>query len=99
MVIAPEGFVKFVEAEAGEEKVTWTSLDPGLLNDLEALKSRVKKGDRLQICEPELASPIGALAEDFASRGEYSDPLALEANYVRRSDAEIFWKGSASNVP
>jgi tRNA threonylcarbamoyladenosine biosynthesis protein TsaB len=97
-VISPEGFVKLVAAQAGEEKVTWISLDPGLINDLEALKSRVKKGDSVEICEPELASHIGALAEDFASRGEYSDPLALEANYVRRSDAEIFWKGGPSNA-
>ncbi len=31
-----------------------------------------------------------ALAEYTAGRG--SDPAALEANYVRRSDAELFWK-------
>jgi tRNA threonylcarbamoyladenosine biosynthesis protein TsaB len=98
MVISPEGFVELVEAEAGEERVRWISLDPELINDLEELKNRVKKGDRVQICEPELAPHIGALAEDFAGKGEFSDPLALEANYVRRSDAEIFWKGPASNV-
>jgi hypothetical protein len=25
-------------------------------------------------------------------RGEGGDPAALDANYVRRSDAELFWK-------
>jgi hypothetical protein len=25
-------------------------------------------------------------------RGEAEDPVALDANYVRRSDAELFWK-------
>jgi hypothetical protein len=58
----------------------------------------VEKGDSVQICKSELATNIGALAEEFASRGQFSDPLALEANYVRRSDAEIFWKGPASHV-
>ncbi len=38
--------------------------------------------------------PLGlaALAE-----GRFTDVLALDANYVRRSDAEIFWKGTAAH--
>ena len=98
MVASPEEFVELVGNEAGEQKVSWITLDPGLIHDLQALKSRVEKGDSVQICKPELATNIGALAEEFARRGEFTDPLALEANYVRRSDAEIFWKGPASHV-
>jgi tRNA threonylcarbamoyladenosine biosynthesis protein TsaB len=35
-----------------------------------------------------LAAAIAAVAE----RGNWSNPAALDANYVRRSDAELFWK-------
>jgi len=98
MVISPEEFVELVGAEAGEETVSWISLDPELMNNLEALKVRAARGDSVHVCAPELAGIIGALAEERATRGEFTDPLALDANYVRRSDAEIFWKGPSANV-
>jgi tRNA threonylcarbamoyladenosine biosynthesis protein TsaB len=43
-------------------------------------------GARVVIAPEALAAAIGRLA------GEGSDPAALDANYVRRSDAELFWK-------
>ena len=39
-----------------------------------------------------LARAIGMLAFARAKRGEVTDALALDANYVRRSDAEAAWK-------
>ena len=42
-----------------------------------------------------LAPVIGQLAYDRALRGEVVDALALDANYVRRSDAELHWKGNS----
>jgi tRNA threonylcarbamoyladenosine biosynthesis protein TsaB len=39
-----------------------------------------------------LASAIARIAGERVSRGEACDPAALDANYVRRSDAELFWK-------
>jgi hypothetical protein len=41
-----------------------------------------------------LAPVIGRLGFERARRGEFVDPLLLDANYVRRSDAELFWKGA-----
>ncbi len=38
------------------------------------------------------AGAIARLAGRRFERGEASDPAALDANYVRRSDAELFWK-------
>ncbi len=35
---------------------------------------------------------IAAIAVDRYRGGEAQDPAALDANYVRRSDAELFWK-------
>lgn len=43
---------------------------------------------------PRVAAPralAGAIAQ-IASEREARDPAALDANYVRRSDAELFWK-------
>jgi tRNA threonylcarbamoyladenosine biosynthesis protein TsaB len=39
-----------------------------------------------------LAAAIARIAAGRYHRGEASDPAALDANYVRRSDAELFWK-------
>jgi tRNA threonylcarbamoyladenosine biosynthesis protein TsaB len=39
-----------------------------------------------------LAAAVGRIAFDKYRRGEASAPEALDANYVRRSDAELFWK-------
>ena len=93
MVIAPEGFFDWVGARAGEMEVNWVSLDPDLITGLAGWKRRLELGDRMERCAPELAMAIGSVAETRALEGIFSDPLALDANYVRRSDAEIFWKG------
>ena len=39
-----------------------------------------------------LAAAMGQIACDRLRAGEAADPAALDANYVRRSDAELFWK-------
>jgi tRNA threonylcarbamoyladenosine biosynthesis protein TsaB len=39
-----------------------------------------------------LAQAIAYCAESDGVRGKWNDPAALDANYVRRSDAELFWK-------
>ena len=39
-----------------------------------------------------LAGSIGHIAFDRLGRGEVLDPTEIDANYVRRSDAELLWK-------
>jgi tRNA threonylcarbamoyladenosine biosynthesis protein TsaB len=39
-----------------------------------------------------LAAAIGHIAWDDFNAGRSSDPAEIDANYVRRSDAELFWK-------
>lgn len=39
-----------------------------------------------------LAGAVGRIAWDRWQAGLASDPAAIDANYVRRSDAELFWK-------
>jgi tRNA threonylcarbamoyladenosine biosynthesis protein TsaB len=40
----------------------------------------------------QLAGAVGAVAAHRLERGIPADPAALDANYVRRSDAELFWR-------
>jgi len=44
-----------------------------------------------------LAPVVGHLGYLRAQRGELTDSLTLDANYVRRSDAELHWKGPRSS--
>jgi tRNA threonylcarbamoyladenosine biosynthesis protein TsaB len=97
MVIAAEGFLERLEREALEGPVQWVSLDPELVLPLEGWSARVAKGDSMQHLPAELAPMIGRIAEERAVREAFTDPLELDANYVRRSDAEIFWKGPAAH--
>jgi len=39
-----------------------------------------------------LAAAIARIAAERLARGDAGDPAAIDANYVRRSDAELFWK-------
>jgi tRNA threonylcarbamoyladenosine biosynthesis protein TsaB len=93
MVIPAEEFLKLVDEEAGSKSVSWFSLDAELITSREGWKARSERGDTMSRVEPELATAIGRLAEERARVGMFSDALTLDANYVRRSDAEIFWKG------
>jgi tRNA threonylcarbamoyladenosine biosynthesis protein TsaB len=47
---------------------------------------------RVTAAPPVLAAAIARIAAQRFERGEACDPAALDANYVRRSDAELFWK-------
>jgi tRNA threonylcarbamoyladenosine biosynthesis protein TsaB len=42
-----------------------------------------------------LARAIAAIAWEKFSKGEAKDPAEIDANYVRRSDAEMMWKDPA----
>lgn len=48
---------------------------------------------RRESTAPVLAEAVARLATRKLARGEALDALRLEANYVRRSDAELLWKG------
>lgn len=92
MAIAPDDFLKWVVEQAGAESVCWVSLDPELITGLRDWPRRKERGDTVVQCSAELASAIGRLGAERAASGAFSNALELDANYVRRSDAEIFWK-------
>jgi len=39
-----------------------------------------------------LAAAVGRIARERLRAGQAADPAGIDANYVRRSDAELFWK-------
>jgi len=96
LVIAPEEFLTWVEGRAGRAHVDWVSLDPEKLTDLPAWHEHAKRGETVQQRSAVLAPWIGKLGLQRAREGRWTDALALDAQYVRRSDAEIFWKGHAA---
>jgi len=93
MVTAPGEFLEEAEKEGKREPISWISLDPELVTSLDGWKRRQELGDTMERCRPELAVAIGRVAEGRARQGLFTDSIELDANYVRRSDAEIFWKG------
>ena len=97
MVIAPDEFVRWAAEQVQESPVRWITLDPELFEEAPSWKERAAKGETLIRCENGLAGGVAELGEERAREGKYTDPLLLDANYVRRSDAEIFWKDPASH--
>lgn len=49
-------------------------------------------GARVTAAPRALAGAIARIAAAQYERGEACDPAAIDANYVRRSDAELFWR-------
>jgi tRNA threonylcarbamoyladenosine biosynthesis protein TsaB len=99
LVATPEEILQFVSQHAGKEPVEWVQLGAENISTAAGWQSRAECGDVLTASPLNLAATIALLAEEHAAKGEYTDVLQLDANYVRRSDAEIFWKGPAKRVP
>ncbi|HEX7360083.1 MAG TPA: tRNA (adenosine(37)-N6)-threonylcarbamoyltransferase complex dimerization subunit type 1 TsaB [Bryobacteraceae bacterium] len=69
------------------------TLDPPANEFIAPASFRALLGDALVIEAPQnLAVAVALCAEHDMQAGHLSDPAALDANYVRRSDAELFWK-------
>ena len=92
MVIAPEKFVAWAGEAAGPHPVRWISTEPQCLTETAAWSARRSLGETVDTASLVLAPVIGRLGYQLAIRNQLTDALALDANYVRRSDAEIFWK-------
>src|SRR5262249_34272136 len=94
-VVTPAAFLGFVVAKAAGAGVAWGSLDPECLLRAPGWAARAALGEVVHAAEPALAPAIGMIALRRAANGDVNDALTLDANYVRRSDAEIFWKGTS----
>lgn len=86
-------FARSIASSDSAEDVVIATPAPELL---EGAISQPENSRRVFIeqVSPVLAPEIGRLGLLRAQRGETVDALTLDANYVRRSDAELHWKGS-----
>jgi tRNA threonylcarbamoyladenosine biosynthesis protein TsaB len=94
MVIAPGKFVEAAVECAKAESILWVSTDAECVVSEEAWKARELRGETVQSVSSVRAPMIGKLGLEALAEGRFTDALTLDANYVRRSDAEVFWKGA-----
>jgi tRNA threonylcarbamoyladenosine biosynthesis protein TsaB len=95
MVIAPGKFVEWVSERAGAERVGWVSPDPEHITQQENWTERQRRGERVQVVSAVLAPVIGRIGYERVLENRLADAVTLDANYVRRSDAELLWKGAS----
>ena len=94
MVIAPAKFLEWCIAKAaGPEKINWVSTDPDSLTQTPEWASGIGQLEAVQGISSLLAPRIGQIGYRLAQQDRLTDALSLDANYIRRSDAELFWKG------
>jgi tRNA threonylcarbamoyladenosine biosynthesis protein TsaB len=90
-ILTAEEFLSLVKGNLGAAHSLLVSPTPDVLP--RALVDLILPGARIEEVSAILAPAIGRLAFDQARCGELVDPLGLDANYIRRTDAEVFWKG------
>ena len=95
MVIPPGKFIETAAELANGGSLSWVSIDAAVLASEENWKAREKQGERVESVSCVLAPAIGRIGSRELAAGRFTDALSLDAHYVRRSDAEIFWKGAA----
>jgi tRNA threonylcarbamoyladenosine biosynthesis protein TsaB len=98
MVITPDKFLDWCVARSGGERIDWISTDPKCLAEAAQWPSRLAASETIEVISPVLAPRIGKIGYQLAREGRLIDALALDANYVRRSDAEILWKGGSAHA-
>ena len=74
----PEGGVEFISTDFAPFEA--------------ALAGTRFEGSRIVTAPRALAAAIAALAHDRFCAGLARDPAEIDADYIRRSDAELFWK-------
>lgn len=89
-VLNAEEFLSAVEAQAGNERLTIATTKPSLFEAAQA-NSRLASARVVRV-SPVLAPSVAQIGIARASRGELTNSLELDANYIRRSDAEVLWK-------
>lgn len=92
-VCSVDEFLPRVAARASDAAVRFFSPSPEILNSaVSDWSAKQHLSWSTHRASPVLAPIIAQLAFERIRRGEFTDSLRLDANYVRRSDAELLWK-------
>ena len=86
-ILSVEEFLSQVKRNWGARQVVLASATPEVLPP--DLLESILPGARIEQVSASLAPTIGVLGFDRANRGDLVDALGLDANYIRRSDAEV----------
>jgi tRNA threonylcarbamoyladenosine biosynthesis protein TsaB len=96
----PEEFFEALEARQDRSELAVVTPVPELVSSAMsryetsgALAGRI----RIEQVSPVLAPYVGRLGSLHAQHGKLADSLTLDANYIRRSDAELHWKAPAGS--
>lgn len=93
-VCTSQEFFASVSDRTGAQPVRFVSPSPEVLQPaLDEWIAERRLSWSMQKASSALAPVIAQLASQRAARGEFTNSLRLDANYVRRSDAELLWKG------
>jgi tRNA threonylcarbamoyladenosine biosynthesis protein TsaB len=91
-ILSVEEFLTQVKRNCGARQGVLVSATPDVLPP--DLLESILPGARIEQVSASLAPTIGRLGFDRANRGELVDALGLDANYIRRSDAEVARTGA-----
>jgi tRNA threonylcarbamoyladenosine biosynthesis protein TsaB len=97
-VVGPDHFLAWALEKAAGQGIQWISTDPQMLLETGAWPARQSVGETVQAPSSILAPAIGRLGYRRALQKRFTDPVSLDANYLRRSDAEVFWKDGRNLV-
>jgi tRNA A37 threonylcarbamoyladenosine modification protein TsaB len=95
-VISLSNFAAVVREKSAGKPVTWVTPDPALLESGASWPALLAAGHVMELTPPPFAPRLGVLACRKFRLGQTTDALSLDANYVRRPDAEMLWKGNKS---
>jgi hypothetical protein len=92
--MTPAEFFEALRSRAGTAEFSIVTPEPELFSSAASQKAIADLRARIDSASSVLAPFIGQLGFRRAQRGELADALTLDANYVRRTDAELHWKES-----
>jgi tRNA threonylcarbamoyladenosine biosynthesis protein TsaB len=95
MVATPAALLDWVKQRSANESVSWISMDPEKVTTQDVWRERAERSENVELSTKVLAPVIGRIGCMRAIEGRLTDALGLDAEYVRRPDAEVFWKGKA----
>ncbi len=93
-VMTPAEFFEALRARAGGAAFAIVTPQPELFSGVASRDEIAALRGAIEPASSVLAPFIGQLGFQQAQRGALADPLTLDANYVRRTDAELHWKES-----
>ncbi len=96
MLAAPAEFLDWVKERSINGRVRWISMDPEKMTAQEGWREHAAEGESVEVSTSVLAPLIGRIGRQRALQGRLTDALGLDAQYLRRPDAEVFWKGRTS---